>query len=43
MNGVDNVYTRHTPLINETIEDLIKGKLNTQTYPFLGNIVMSKR
>ncbi|KAF7403014.1 vacuolar protein sorting-associated protein 45-like [Vespula maculifrons] len=43
LNGVDNVYTRHTPLINETIEDLIKGKLNTQTYPFLGNIVMSKR
>ncbi|KAI4494916.1 PREDICTED: vacuolar protein sorting-associated protein 45 [Polistes canadensis] len=43
LNGVDNVYTQHTPLINETIEDLIKGKLNTQTYPFLGNIVMSKR
>ncbi|XP_047348718.1 vacuolar protein sorting-associated protein 45 [Vespa velutina] len=43
LNGVDNVYTQHTPLINEIIEDLIKGRLNTQTYPFLGNIVMSKR
>ncbi|KAK2579234.1 hypothetical protein KPH14_008203 [Odynerus spinipes] len=43
LNGVDNIYTQHTPLINETIEDLIKGRLNTQTYPYLGNIVMSKR
>lgn len=43
LNGVDNIYTQHTPLINETIEDLIKGRLNVQTYPYLGNIVMSKR
>ncbi|XP_015112096.1 vacuolar protein sorting-associated protein 45 [Diachasma alloeum] len=43
LSGVDNVYTQHNPLLTEILEDLIKGKLNTQTYPYLGNMVMTKR
>ncbi|XP_017789576.1 PREDICTED: vacuolar protein sorting-associated protein 45, partial [Habropoda laboriosa] len=43
LNGVDNIYTQHTPLLNETLEDLIKGKLSLQTFPYLGNTLMSKR
>lgn len=43
LSGVDNIYTQHTPLLAETIEDLLKGKLNTQTFPYLGNMVMTKR
>ncbi|CAK9796073.1 Vacuolar protein sorting-associated protein 45 [Anthophora plagiata] len=43
LNGVDNIYTQHTPLLNETLEDLIKGKLSLQAFPFLGNTLMSKR
>lgn len=43
LSGVDNIYTQHTPLLNETLEDLIKGKLSLQTYPYLGNTMMSKR
>lgn len=43
LSGVDNIYTQHTPLLNETLEDLIKGKLSLQTFPYLGNTVMSKR
>lgn len=43
LSGVDNIYTQHTPLLNETLEDLIKGKLSLQTFPYLGNTMMSKR
>jgi vacuolar protein sorting-associated protein 45 len=34
--GVDNIYTQHTPLVKELVEQLIKGKLKEQSYPFLG-------
>ncbi|XP_017756227.1 PREDICTED: vacuolar protein sorting-associated protein 45 [Eufriesea mexicana] len=43
LSGVDNIYTQHTPLLNETLEDLIKGKLSLQAFPYLGNAMMSKR
>lgn len=43
LSGVDNIYTQHTPLLNETLEDLIKGKLSSQTFPYLGNTIISKR
>lgn len=43
LNGVDNIYTQHSPLINETLEDLIKGRLSLQTFPYLGNTMVSKR
>jgi vacuolar protein sorting-associated protein 45 len=34
--GVDNIYTQHTPLVKELVEQLIKGKLKETSYPFLG-------
>lgn len=43
LSGVDNIYTQHTPLLNETLEDLIKGKLSPQTFPYLGNMIISRR
>ena len=36
LRGVDNVYTRHTPLLVQTIEAALKGKLSQQDYPFVG-------
>lgn len=35
LKGVENVYTQHLPLVSTTLTQLIKGKLNTNTYPFL--------
>ncbi|KAH0539669.1 vacuolar protein sorting-associated protein 45 [Cotesia glomerata] len=43
LSGVENIYTQHNPLLSETLEDLIKGKLNTQTFPYLGQMTMTKR
>ncbi|XP_015522855.1 vacuolar protein sorting-associated protein 45 [Neodiprion lecontei] len=43
LSGVDNIYTQHKPLLVETLDDLLKGRLSTQTFPYLGNMVMSKR
>ncbi|XP_057318297.1 vacuolar protein sorting-associated protein 45 [Microplitis mediator] len=43
LNGVENIYTQHNPLLSETLEDLIKGKLNTQTFPYLGQMTMTRR
>ncbi|CAB3220288.1 unnamed protein product [Arctia plantaginis] len=36
LNGVENIYTQHTPLLKDTLEDLIKGKLRENLYPTMG-------
>ncbi|KAL0818543.1 hypothetical protein ABMA28_008982 [Loxostege sticticalis] len=36
LNGVENIYTQHTPLLKDTLEDLIKGKLRENLFPTLG-------
>ncbi|KAH7122513.1 vacuolar protein sorting-associated protein 45 [Dendryphion nanum] len=35
LKGVENVYTQHSPRLETTIQDLIKGRLNQQVYPFV--------
>ena len=35
LKGVDNVYTQHSPRLLSILQDLIKGKLSTATYPFV--------
>ena len=35
LKGVENVYTQHSPRLETTLQDLIKGKLNPQSYPFV--------
>jgi len=35
LKGVENVYTQHMPVLSNTLTSLIKGRLNTNAYPFL--------
>lgn len=35
LKGVENVYTQHSPLLETTLQNLIKGKLRDQQYPFI--------
>ena len=35
LKGVENVYTQHSPRLETTLQDLIKGRLNHQVYPFV--------
>ncbi|XP_023022442.1 vacuolar protein sorting 45 [Leptinotarsa decemlineata] len=37
LSGVDNVYTQHKPLLHETLEDIVKGRLRDHIYPLVGN------
>ncbi|KAJ8876167.1 hypothetical protein PR048_024076 [Dryococelus australis] len=43
LSGVENIYTQHTPLLKETLEDLVKGKLRDGAFPFLGGGYMNRR
>ncbi|XP_030320837.1 vacuolar protein sorting-associated protein 45 isoform X2 [Calypte anna] len=36
LKGVENVYTQHQPLLQETLDQLIKGKLKDNHFPYLG-------
>lgn len=36
LKGVDNIYTQHTPLVKDLVEQMIKGKLREASYPFVG-------
>lgn len=35
LRGVENVYTQHSPHLQRTLEDLIKGRLSMNSYPFV--------
>jgi vacuolar protein sorting-associated protein 45 len=35
LKGVENVYTQHAPRLEATLQNLIKGKLRDQQYPFV--------
>lgn len=34
LKGVENVYTQHSPRLELTLQNLIKGRLKEQQYPF---------
>ncbi|XP_022911268.1 vacuolar protein sorting-associated protein 45 [Onthophagus taurus] len=35
LSGVDNVYTQHKPLLHETLEELMKGRLKENMFPYV--------
>eukprot|EP01112_Ceratiomyxa_fruticulosa_P003673 TRINITY_DN13992_c0_g1_i2.p1 TRINITY_DN13992_c0_g1~~TRINITY_DN13992_c0_g1_i2.p1 ORF type:complete len:554 (-),score=113.48 TRINITY_DN13992_c0_g1_i2:148-1809(-) len=35
LQGVSNIYTQHKPLLNEVLQDLLRGRLKDINYPFL--------
>ena len=35
LKGVENVYTQHSPRLEATLQNLIKGRLKEQQYPFV--------
>ncbi|KAK5997398.1 Vacuolar protein sorting-associated protein 45 [Cladobotryum mycophilum] len=35
LKGVENVYTQHSSLLENTLQNLIKGRLRDQQYPFV--------
>jgi hypothetical protein len=35
VQGVENVYTQHTPHLSQTLENLFKGRLKETSYPFV--------
>lgn len=35
LKGVENVYTQHSPLLENQLQDLVKGRLKEQQYPFV--------
>lgn len=41
LQGVENVYTQHTPLLLNTLESLIKGRLKDVDYPTVSKSVSS--
>lgn len=37
LKDVENVYTQHQPLLFQTMESIVKGRLRDVDYPFVGN------
>ncbi|KAJ3216577.1 vacuolar protein sorting-associated protein 45 [Dinochytrium kinnereticum] len=42
LKGVENVYTQHTPHLVNTLQEMIKGKLKTDNYPFIDGSTRDK-
>ncbi|XP_078689211.1 vacuolar protein sorting-associated protein 45-like isoform X1 [Branchiostoma floridae x Branchiostoma belcheri] len=43
LKGVENVYTQHTSLLQDVLDQLIKGKLKDGSYPYLGTSTLRDR
>lgn len=43
LKGVENVYTQHQPLLFQTMESIIKGRMRDVDYPFVGNHFQQSR
>ncbi|XP_028411218.1 vacuolar protein sorting-associated protein 45-like [Dendronephthya gigantea] len=43
LKGVENIYTQHVPLIQEILDNLIKGKLRENQFPYLGPSQLRER
>ncbi|KJH52431.1 Sec1 family protein [Dictyocaulus viviparus] len=43
LKGVENIYTQHQPYIKNLIENVIRGKLSEQQYPFVSGDFTSNR
>lgn len=37
LKGVENVYTQHSPLLETTLHQLVKGRLRESQFPFVGS------
>lgn len=37
LNGVENVYTQHEPLLSYLLDSIVKGKLKDSAYPLIAN------
>ncbi|XP_053207799.1 vacuolar protein sorting-associated protein 45-like [Panonychus citri] len=35
LKGIENIYTQHTPVLREIVEDLAKGRLKVNNFPYL--------
>ncbi|KAH7340566.1 vacuolar protein sorting-associated protein 45 [Rhizoctonia solani] len=35
LKGVENVYTQHSPHLSQTLENLLRGRLREQSYPYV--------
>lgn len=35
LQGVENVYTQHIPLMSDMLDPLLKGRLRDTSYPFI--------
>lgn len=42
LKGVQNVYTQHEPLLLETLDQLVKGKLREADFPFVGSMLRDR-
>jgi vacuolar protein sorting-associated protein 45 len=43
LKGVENVYTQHRPLLADTLDSLIKGKLKDAQFPFVKDFQLKER
>lgn len=43
LKGVENIYTQHSPVLKEILEDIVKGKLRESLFPYLSGTQLRER
>lgn len=43
LKGVENIYTQHSPLLKEIVEELTKNRLKTSSFPYCGTVQLNEK
>lgn len=43
LKGVENIYTQHSPVMKEVVQELARGRLKASLYPYLGTVQLNER
>lgn len=43
LKGVENIYTQHSPLVADVVEELRRSRLKATNYPYLGTVQLNER
>lgn len=43
LQGVENIYTQHKPVLHDLLDQLLKGRLREAAYPYLGQSQLKER
>ena len=43
LKGVENIYTQHSPMVTEVVQEVSRGRLRAAHFPYLGTVQLNEK